>query len=467
MSLTIDFSGIRKKINKVYHPLFEFSNKYRYNVLWGGSGSGKSFAIAEKILTRIVKERDHTILVIRKNYTGHAHTTYETLKDAIRSFGLNSYAQYRYSPLEIRFPEFNSKIIFLGVDDPEKLKGLGAVTSIWIDEITELEPGDFSELEDRLRHRSKFNQIYITFNPVSEHHWIKKRFFDLVDHRALIIHSTYLDNLRYLPASQIEQRKMQAITDPAQYRIKTLGQWGVTDRDNLYYHRFDDQKHVAEGEYDLDKELGVMAALDFNVTPHITGLLIQVRDKTVYVQDELALKSPRNNTEDLAKAVADKIDWYQDQVTVYGDASGRNRSTLTAEGVNNYTIFNSELIRRGHRVETSVDSSNPSLSLRQIFINNVLAGVTDIQVVINPKCTNLIADLLNQKMTMQNGKVGISKQKVRNKQTGETYERYGHSGDAFCYFMTRYFSQDYARLKHGMNIPTVQVKQLSRSKFLY
>jgi len=467
MSLTIDFSGIRKKINKIYHPLFESGNKYRYNILWGGSGSGKSFAVAEKVLTRIVKERDHTILVIRKSKENHRNTTYETLKDAIKSFGLTSYAEFTSTPLEIRFPSFNSKIIFLGVDDPEKLKGLGAVTSIWIDEITELEPADFTELEDRLRHRTKFNQIYITFNPVSEHHWIKARFFDLVDHRALIIHSTYLDNLRYLPASQIEQRKMQAITDPAKYRIMTLGQWGVADRNNLYYHRFDDQKHVASKHFELNKDLGVMVSLDFNVVPHITALIIQVKGKTVYVQDELALKSPDNNTEALGRAAVKQLDWYDDVVTVYGDASGRNRSTLTAEGVNNYTIFNAELHKAGLLTNTSVDSANPSLATRQIFINNVLSGATDIQVVISPRCTNLIADLLNQKMTMENGKVGISKQKVRNKQTGETHEKYGHSGDAFCYFMTRYFSSDYTKLKYGNQVPKVSVMKLKPGGFMY
>lgn len=466
--MIVDLTGIKKKINEIYHPLFQKSNTYKYNVLWGGAGSGKSYSIGEKIVHRIITERDHVILVVRKSYTEHRNTTYAELKKVIKSFGLLEHTDFISNPLEIRFPEFNSKIIFLGVDDSEKLKGLSEVSSVWIDEITALESSDFAEIEDRLRHPTHLNQIYITFNPVSEHHWIKARFFDTEDERALIIKSTYKDN-KYCTPDYIQQREMQRITDPRRYRIYTLGEWGVMDRDNLYYHRFDDVTHVAKHEFDLDRNLGVMISLDFNVTPHITALVVQVDDieQIVYIQDELSLPSPRNNTEDLAKACLARVEWYEDLITVYGDATGDSRNALVREGVNHYTIFKSVLENAGKQVRISIDNVNPSLSTRQIFVNNFLAGVHKYKIVISPRCKNLIADLLNQKMTMENGKVGISKQKVRNKLTGMSYEKYGHSGDAFSYFLVRHFSTMYNKLKYGSNITRIITTKVPTSNNFY
>ena len=440
---------------------------YKYIINYGGAGSSKSYTTVQKIVKRIAQERNHNILVVRKSKESHRNSTYKLFKSVFTDFGLAPLCEFVSTPLEIRLPEFNSTIIFLGCDDPEKLKSLADISSIWVEEITELDKEDFSELEDRLRHPKHVNQIYITFNPVSDQHWIYDRFFKEEDERAWILKTTYLDN-KFLTADYIQQREMQAKTDPRRYRIYTLGEWGILDRNNLYYHGFDPVEHIAKEPFKLNKELGVMVSLDFNVVPHITGLMIQVQGNKVYVQEEVALASPKNNVMALGKEIAGKIGWYDDVVTVFGDASGRNRTTVTEYGDNNFTLFNSELVKAGKRVYLSVDNANPSLSTRQIFVNNIFTGATDIEVIIHPKCKQLIADLMNQKVTMEsNGKIGINKQKTRNKETGETYEKYGHSGDAFCYFLTRYFAVEYNKLKNGNHIQSIKVRRAKPNEHLF
>ena len=44
-----------------------FKSELRYAILWGGAGSGKSYAIAQKIITRIIRPNEkHRILMVRK-----------------------------------------------------------------------------------------------------------------------------------------------------------------------------------------------------------------------------------------------------------------------------------------------------------------------------------------------------------------------------------------------------------------
>ena len=45
----------------VYNPKFEklFEDKMFYKVLYGSAGSGKSYAVAQKIIKRVVLEKGH------------------------------------------------------------------------------------------------------------------------------------------------------------------------------------------------------------------------------------------------------------------------------------------------------------------------------------------------------------------------------------------------------------------------
>ena len=72
-----------------------------------------------------------------------------------------------------------SEIIFIGLDNSEKIKSIAGITSIWIEEATELTLQDFNQLDLRLRGETGLHkEVIFTFNPISDTHWIKKRFYD-------------------------------------------------------------------------------------------------------------------------------------------------------------------------------------------------------------------------------------------------------------------------------------------------
>jgi phage terminase large subunit len=65
------------------------------------------------------------------------------------------------------------------MDDAEKTKGISDPTIIWWDEITKGTLEDFLTLNALLRTPlNKKHQFIISFNPVSQSHWICKYFFD-------------------------------------------------------------------------------------------------------------------------------------------------------------------------------------------------------------------------------------------------------------------------------------------------
>ena len=133
------------------------------------------------------------------------------------------------SDLRISCANGNS-VIFKGLDDTEKLKSItfpkGELTDIWIEEASEVQEEDFNQLDVRLRGKGTHKQIVLTFNPVSVLHWLKLRFFDRKDPRAVVLKSTYKDN-NFLDEDYKATLEGYKETDPYYYSVYCLGEWGV------------------------------------------------------------------------------------------------------------------------------------------------------------------------------------------------------------------------------------------------
>ncbi len=224
--------ALKKSTLPVFFELY--ADTHRYLVMKGGGGSGKSIFAGRKILERVTSERGHRILVVRKVSRTLRHSCFSQL---LGQLGEN-YPQLRAgedyvvnkSDYSIRFPALESEIIFSGIDDPEKLKSIYRITGIWIEEASELSEEDFDQLDIRLRDASEhYQQIILTFNPISVTHWIKRRFFDRREERARISETTYRDN-PFLSAEAVRTLEAFRETNPYYYTVYALGAWGVTGR---------------------------------------------------------------------------------------------------------------------------------------------------------------------------------------------------------------------------------------------
>lgn len=221
------FQKLKETSNETFLPLF--ADQHRYLVLKGGGGSGKSIFAGRKVLERVTSEPQHRWLVCRKVARTLRESCFKQLIGQLIEHYQDSGYRVNKSDMLITFPN-GSEIIFAGLDDVEKLKSIYNITGIWIEEASELQEGDFNQLDIRLRGQTKFyKQIILSFNPVSIQHWLKKRFFDRKDARARIHESTYQDN-RFLDEEAIRTLEAFKDTDEYYYTVYCLGMWGVTGK---------------------------------------------------------------------------------------------------------------------------------------------------------------------------------------------------------------------------------------------
>lgn len=228
--LALWYKNLRERNNDTFVPLF-FDN-HRYLVLMGGGGSGKSIFAGNKIIERCSTEPGHRWLVCRKVARTLRESCFNQIVGQIQEQMPERAEKIYKGDMRVTFKN-GSEIIFAGLDDVEKLKSIYNITGIWIEEASEISEEDFNQLDIRLRGKTVcYQQIIITFNPISILHWLKKRFFDCdglpTKEKAKIrTHkSTYKDN-RFLPPENIAVLEAFKYTDPYYYTVYCLGEWGI------------------------------------------------------------------------------------------------------------------------------------------------------------------------------------------------------------------------------------------------
>ena len=226
----LNFSYLPEITNDIYYPLYD--NTDRYLVLWGGGSSGKSYFAAEKIIYRTLTEKGHKILCVRKVGKTIRESQFAELKRVCQAWGVSHLFRFPKgltSDLYIQCKVNGNEIIFVGLDDAEKMKSIVGITSMWLEEPTELEAEDFRQLDIRMRGKTKhYKQIILTFNPIYITHWLKGEFFDPEKPKpnCTTVHSTYKNN-KFLDAEAIAVLEGFKETDPYYYQVYCLGAWGI------------------------------------------------------------------------------------------------------------------------------------------------------------------------------------------------------------------------------------------------
>lgn len=215
---------IKWKINNAYRPMLD--NFSRYEIIYGGAGSGKSFFAAQRLVYRALGGKKQKFLVVRKVGRTNRHSTFDLIQAIIAEWGLKPLFKINRSDMEILCHNGN-RIIFSGLDDVEKLKSIFGITSIWVEEASEISREDFQQLDLRLRgsHQQPL-QITLTFNPVSALSWLKSFFFDHPKPNTMILKTTYLDN-QFLDAQYKEVLENLKDEDETFHQIYALGEWGT------------------------------------------------------------------------------------------------------------------------------------------------------------------------------------------------------------------------------------------------
>ena len=227
---------LKSMIAPIYWDNLIRNFKNRTQIIYGGSSSGKSYAIAQRVVLDTIRGRN--TLVIRKTSNSMKSSCFNEILSKISDFGLMYLFKVSLGDFTITCLDNNKQIIFKGLDDPEKIKSIrpisGVLTDIWIEEATQISYDDFKLLKTRLRGATPFKKrITLSFNPIIKTHWIYKQFFEgfwqddkqFVQNDTLsILKTTYKDN-SFLTQDDIQ--RLEAETDPYYRNVYLMGNWGV------------------------------------------------------------------------------------------------------------------------------------------------------------------------------------------------------------------------------------------------
>lgn len=254
-----------------YTPVFDRLNDVtsRFVINYGGTASSKSSSAAQKEIL-IATQRKVKTLVVRKVGTTVRDSVWPSFQNRIEEFGYQDFFQENQTHRTMTCSN-GSQFVFRGVDDPEKIKSIEGIDRILIEEATELTMEDFMELNRRARGREDI-QITLTFNPITERHWIKGHFFDRNDEDTTFIKSTYLDNPFLTDADRKQITWMQK-SNPNQYNVYALGEWGQPENNAPWLYAFRPEQHVCT-DTTYHPGFPVCLSFDFNRDP-VTCIAVQ------------------------------------------------------------------------------------------------------------------------------------------------------------------------------------------------
>lgn len=208
-------------------------NKFRperVQILFGGSGSGKSdWKATELLLKCMMPGKFCRVLFARKFREQVRDSQFLLFKGLIARYGLQDVFQIKESEMDIICRTTGNLLLSGGLDDVDKLKSIPDITDVWLEEPIDRKgsilSSDFTELDRRLRCPLASNHIHFTFNPVSKDSWIHDYFFKSDAYAPFALKTTYLDN-HFSPPKQARQFEILKEKKPDEWAVYAMGEWG-------------------------------------------------------------------------------------------------------------------------------------------------------------------------------------------------------------------------------------------------
>jgi len=200
-----------------------------------------------------------------------------------------------------------SDILFIPIvntsgEPGERIKSLTDLHTVWYEEPTELSYDEFQLTRLRLRGeelKQGYRQRILTFNPIDKNHWLFKYYFET--DRGDKQKYTYLDN-KYIDSEAVQELINLQHEDRMLYNVYALGEWGTLE--NQIYTNYT----IEQFEHPLDYYDDIVCGVDFGFENPSTLVIIGVKEKTLYIIDEI-YKRKLINTE-LIKMIQGKLDSY-------------------------------------------------------------------------------------------------------------------------------------------------------------
>ena len=380
----------------VYRPYLE-DWQHRYNVYYGGRGSGKTRFVFDKLVLKGLKET-RTILLMRKTTANCKYSVWKELKDAVERFKLSKYFTFYESDYSAVCHLTGTVFRCQGLDNAEKIKGFSEISDVLLEEATEFTPEDFDLIDGTVR-SVKYKlplQMYFLFNPVSKANHVYKRFgFDtgIAPPNTFILKTTYLDN-PHLSQDYIRRMENMRLTNPTRWKIEALGDFVSLDKLIFQNYTVEEFNHA-----EIQGEL--MIGMDFGFINDVSTIVASILDEAngrIYVFKEWGATGKTND--ELAKIIS---------------SLGFSKSTIIADAAEQKSI--EEIKRLG------ITRIKPCVKGPDSIIHGI-QKLQNYQIIVHPNCGELITEFENYSW---------QKDKTTGEYINKPVDQFNHYCDALRY----------------------------------
>jgi phage terminase large subunit len=205
----------------------------RFKCIWGGRGSGKSWAIADALIALAhtgvwpggnapgEKPQKHLILCAREYQNSINDSVYRLLCNRIENYNLSDWFDIKRD--SITSLTTGSEFIFKGLHHGiAEIKSLEGITICWVEEAQGISYESWRTLIPTVRSTpaitkaGHMTEIWVSFNPYLEDDPTSQRFIVNPDPRALVRRMNWEDN-PWFPPDMEEDRRVLLMQDPDAY----------------------------------------------------------------------------------------------------------------------------------------------------------------------------------------------------------------------------------------------------------
>ncbi len=400
-TIRLNFKYPNKVFNKnIYEILEDYSNFTE--VHYGGGSSGKSHGVVQKVIIKSLKKWKYPrkVLWLRKVQATITDSLFEDVRSCLIDFKIWDLCKWNKTDNKVVLPN-GAIFLFKGLDNPEKIKSIKAISDVVMEEASEFTLDDYTQLTLSLREKKHVQrQIFLMFNPVSKLNWVYKAFFEPSQqlHDVLIRQSSYKDN-KFLDELTKNNLKQLADRNPAYYKIYALGEFATLDK--LIFPKYTKQFI----NFEKVKHLPSYFGLDFGYINDPSAFIhvkVDLDNKKLYILSEFVKKGMLND--EIANLIINL--GFAKEVIIADSAEQKSIAEIKIKGVS--------------RIEPAMKGKDSILTGIQY--------ISQFEIIVDERCFKTIEELDNYTWK-------------KDKKTGEYYnepvDSYNHCMDALRYAVSK------------------------------
>lgn len=305
-------------------------HKHTHYTLYGGRGGAKSAFISVAINLLLTQHKDAHAIVFRKVANTLRDSVYAQMSYAISLLHMDNLFRRAVSPMEMTYLPTGQKILFRGLDQPEKIKSIkapfGHFGITWFEEIDQFKGREEirTVLQSTMRGEGGSYWNFESFNPpITASNWANK---DLLIPRPdrLITESCYLDvPAKWLSEQFLEEaRQLQEVNEKA-YRHEYLGEpvgTGTNVFENLTIRQITDAEIASMGHFYYGLDFGWIDPTAF------VQMSYDSAKQTLYITKEIF--RTKTSLEDFSRLIEE----YRSNPIIADSAEPRSINTLRSLG---------------------------------------------------------------------------------------------------------------------------------------